>query len=35
VGHPNPKRLLTSDEVEAPLLRKSTPIRTWEETRRD
>ena len=35
VGHPNPKRLLTTDEVEAPLLRKSTPIRTWEETRRD
>ena len=35
VGHPNLKRLLTSDEVEAPLLRKSTLIRTWEETRRD
>ena len=34
-GHPNPKRLLTTDEVAAPLLRKSTLIRTWEETRRD
>jgi NADH-quinone oxidoreductase subunit C len=30
-GHPNPKRLLTTDEVELPLLRKSTPIRTNEE----
>ncbi len=30
-GHPNPKRLLTTDEVELPLLRKSTPIRTEEE----
>lgn len=30
-GHPNPKRLLTTDEVELPLLRKSTPIRTSEE----
>ena len=35
VGHPNPKRLLTTDEVAAPLLRKSTLIRTWEETCRD
>jgi NADH:ubiquinone oxidoreductase subunit C len=34
-GHPNLKRLLTSDEVASPLLRKSTLIRTWEETRRD
>jgi NADH-quinone oxidoreductase subunit C len=30
-GHPNPKRLLTTDEVEAPLLRKSVEIRTAEE----
>lgn len=30
-GHPNPKRLLTSDEVDAPLLRKSVAIRTAEE----
>ncbi len=33
-GHPNPKRLLTSDEVEGYLLRKSTPIREGEEVRR-
>lgn len=31
-GHPNPKRLLTTDGVE-PLLRKSVPIRTLEEVR--
>jgi len=31
-GHPNPKRLLTTDGVE-PLLRKSVPIRTVEEVR--
>jgi len=31
-GHPNPKRLLTTDGVE-PLLRKSVPIRTAEEVR--
>jgi NADH-quinone oxidoreductase subunit C len=31
-GHPNPKRLLTTDGV-APLLRKSVPIRTAEEVR--
>lgn len=30
-GHPNPKRLLTTDELELPLLRRSTPIRTDEE----
>jgi NADH:ubiquinone oxidoreductase subunit C len=30
-GHPNPKRLLTSDEVTEPLLRKSIEIRTEEE----
>jgi NADH:ubiquinone oxidoreductase subunit C len=30
-GHPNPKRLLTSDEVVSPLLRKSVAIRTGEE----
>jgi NADH:ubiquinone oxidoreductase subunit C len=30
-GHPNPKRLLTTDEVEAPLLRKAVEIRTPEE----
>lgn len=30
-GHPNPKRLLTSDEVDAPLLRKSVAIRTADE----
>jgi len=30
-GHPNPKRLLTTDEVEQPLLRRSTAIRTPEE----
>jgi NADH-quinone oxidoreductase subunit C len=30
-GHPNPKRLLTTDEVELPLLRRSTAIRTPEE----
>jgi NADH-quinone oxidoreductase subunit C len=30
-GHPNPKRLLTTDEVELPLLRRSTAIRTQEE----
>jgi NADH:ubiquinone oxidoreductase subunit C len=30
-GHPNPKRLLTTDEVEAPLLLKSVAIRTDEE----
>lgn len=32
-GHPNPKRLVTTDGV-APLLRKSVPIRTEEEVRR-
>ncbi len=31
-GHPNPKRLLTTDGVE-PLLRKSVAIRTVEEVR--
>lgn len=31
-GHPNPKRLLTT-EGEAPLLRKEVPIRTVEEVR--
>ncbi len=31
-GHPNPKRLLTTDGV-APLLRKDVPIRTVEEVR--
>ncbi len=30
-GHPNLKRLLTTDEVELPLLRRSTAIRTQEE----
>jgi NADH-quinone oxidoreductase subunit C len=34
-GHPNPKRLLTSDAVEQPLLLKSTAVRTHEEVRRD
>jgi NADH:ubiquinone oxidoreductase subunit C len=34
-GHPNPKRLLTSDAVEEPLMLKSTPVRTHEEVRRD
>jgi NADH:ubiquinone oxidoreductase subunit C len=32
-GHPNPKRLLTTDGIE-PLLRKSVPVRTEEEVRR-
>lgn len=32
IGHPNPKRLLTTDGVE-PLLRKSVLIRTVEEVR--
>jgi len=32
-GHPNPKRLLTTDGTE-PLLRKSVLIRTAEEVRR-
>jgi len=32
-GHPNPKRLLTTDGV-APLLRKDVAIRTVEEVRR-
>ncbi len=32
-GHPNPKRLLTTEGV-APLLRKDVPIRTHEEVRR-
>lgn len=32
-GHPNPKRLLTTDGV-APLLRKDVVIRTHEEVRR-
>jgi NADH:ubiquinone oxidoreductase subunit C len=31
-GHPNPKRLLTTEEV-GPLLRKSVPVRTAEEVR--
>ena len=31
-GHPNPKRLLTTDGVE-PLLRKSVPVRNAEEVR--
>jgi NADH:ubiquinone oxidoreductase subunit C len=31
-GHPNPKRLLTTDGV-PPLLRKSVPVRTHEEMR--
>lgn len=31
-GHPNPKRLLTTDEVLYPL-RKSKPLRTMEEVR--
>jgi len=30
-GHPNLKRLLTSDEVDVFLLRKDVPIRTEEE----
>jgi len=34
VGHPNPKRLLTSDEFDAPILRKSVPIRTDIELER-
>ena len=34
-GHPNPKRLLTTDEVEVPLLRKAVAIREGEEVRRD
>ena len=34
-GHPNPKRLLTSDEVPGYLLRKSVPVRTHEEVTRD
>jgi NADH-quinone oxidoreductase subunit C len=34
-GHPNPKRLLTCDDVEVHLLRKSVAIRTPEEVRRD
>jgi NADH-quinone oxidoreductase subunit C len=33
-GHPNPKRLLTTDEVEGPLLRKSLPVRDDEGVRR-
>jgi NADH:ubiquinone oxidoreductase subunit C len=32
-GHPNPKRLLTTDGV-PPLLRRDVPIRTPEEFRR-
>ncbi len=32
-GHPNPKRLLTTNEIPAPLLLKTTEIRTVEETR--
>jgi NADH-quinone oxidoreductase subunit C len=32
-GHPNPKRLITTDEIPAPLLLKSTEIRSVEETR--
>jgi len=32
-GHPNPKRLLTTDGIE-PLLRKSVAIRTVEEVKR-
>ena len=31
VGHPNPKRLLTSEDEPRPLLRKSVAIRTDEE----
>jgi len=31
-GHPNPKRLLTTEGIE-PLLRKSVPVRTAEEVR--
>jgi len=34
-GHPNPKRLLTTDAVEQPLLLKATAVRTHEEVRRD
>lgn len=30
-GHPNPKRLLTTDEVEVPLMRKSVSLRTHDE----
>lgn len=30
-GHPNPKRLLTTDEVEGHLLRKSVAIRSYDE----
>ena len=30
-AHPNPKRLLTTDEVEGYLLRKATPVRSEEE----
>lgn len=33
-GHPNPKRLLTSDEVGVPLLRKDVAVRSAEEVRR-
>jgi NADH:ubiquinone oxidoreductase subunit C len=32
LGHPNPKRLLTTDGT-PPLLRKSVPVRTAEEVR--
>lgn len=31
-GHPNPKRLFTTDRVEGWLLRKATPIRSHDET---
>lgn len=34
-GHPNPKRLLTCDEVDVYMMRKDVPIRTHEEVRRD
>jgi NADH-quinone oxidoreductase subunit C len=34
-GHPNPKRLLTSDEVGTYLMRKNVPVRTHEEVMRD
>ena len=30
-GHPNPKRLLTSDDVPGYLMRKAVPVRTHEE----
>jgi Ni,Fe-hydrogenase III component G len=30
-GHPNPKRLLTTEDSPPALLRRSTPIRTDEE----